>query len=131
MDPVTNELRLLLEREKIRDCIARLARGEDRRDAGLIRASYWPDSTTDYGVFAGGFDEYLAWVVPGSPAIPATQHFLGQSVIELDRDTARIETQVISYRSEEHTSELQSLMRISYAVFCLTKKKRQHKPFAQ
>src|SRR3546814_20715842 len=27
-------------------------------------------------------------------------------------------------RSEEHTSELQSLMRISYAVFCLKKKKR-------
>src|SRR3546814_6536500 len=27
------------------------------------------------------------------------------------------------FRSEEHTSELQSLMRISYAVFCLTKKK--------
>src|SRR3546814_9299480 len=30
-------------------------------------------------------------------------------------------------RSEEHTSELQSLMRISYAVFCL-KKKNKHKP---
>src|SRR3546814_961075 len=29
------------------------------------------------------------------------------------------------HRSEEHTSELQSLMRISYAVFCLKKKKRQ------
>src|SRR3546814_8932567 len=29
-------------------------------------------------------------------------------------------------RSEEHTSELQSLMRISYAVFCLKKKKREH-----
>src|SRR3546814_13407987 len=29
-------------------------------------------------------------------------------------------------RSEEHTSELQSLMRISYAVFCLKKKKRAH-----
>src|SRR3546814_3955251 len=28
----------------------------------------------------------------------------------------------LGYRSEEHTSELQSLMRISYAVFCLTKK---------
>src|SRR3546814_10019578 len=27
-----------------------------------------------------------------------------------------------AHRSEEHTSELQSLMRISYAVFCLTKK---------
>src|SRR3546814_3322133 len=30
-------------------------------------------------------------------------------------------------RSEEHTSELQSLMRISYAVFCLKKKKPQYK----
>src|SRR3546814_1040843 len=30
-------------------------------------------------------------------------------------------------RSEEHTSELQSLMRISYAVFCLKKKKKRHK----
>src|SRR3546814_6019560 len=29
-----------------------------------------------------------------------------------------------TYRSEEHTSELQSLMRISYAVFCLNKKNR-------
>src|SRR3546814_10335703 len=29
-------------------------------------------------------------------------------------------------RSEEHTSELQSLMRISYAVFCLKKKKTKH-----
>src|SRR3546814_6584397 len=33
----------------------------------------------------------------------------------------------IGERSEEHTSELQSLMRISYAVFCL-KKKHTHKP---
>src|SRR3546814_3217936 len=32
---------------------------------------------------------------------------------------------VIGIRSEEHTSELQSLMRISYAVFCLKKKKKQ------
>src|SRR3546814_10810563 len=31
-----------------------------------------------------------------------------------------------STRSEEHTSELQSLMRISYAVFCLKKKKDTH-----
>src|SRR3546814_4098648 len=31
------------------------------------------------------------------------------------------------FRSEEHTSELQSLMRISYAVFCLKKKNQTHK----
>src|SRR3546814_4755531 len=33
----------------------------------------------------------------------------------------------MAIRSEEHTSELQSLMRISYAVFCLKKKKTKHK----
>src|SRR3546814_1708649 len=32
----------------------------------------------------------------------------------------------LASRSEEHTSELQSLMRISYAVFCLKKKKKYH-----
>src|SRR3546814_4503876 len=31
------------------------------------------------------------------------------------------------WRSEEHTSELQSLMRISYAVFCLKKKKKKER----
>src|SRR3546814_5728023 len=35
--------------------------------------------------------------------------------------------QVASCRSEEHTSELQSLMRISYAVFCLKKKNKRTK----
>src|SRR3546814_8729880 len=34
-----------------------------------------------------------------------------------------------SPRSEEHTSELQSLMRISYAVFCLKKKKTHNKQY--
>src|SRR3546814_9413477 len=33
-------------------------------------------------------------------------------------------------RSEEHTSELQSLMRISYAVFCLKKKKQIHTAYS-
>src|SRR3546814_1350444 len=38
--------------------------------------------------------------------------------------TGRPETHDYLKRSEEHTSELQSLMRISYAVFCLKKKKQ-------
>src|SRR3546814_2034309 len=47
--------------------------------------------------------------------------FLGLDVTGVDKsDRSRLDT---SIRSEEHTSELQSLMRISYAVFCLKKKK--------
>src|SRR3546814_10237457 len=53
----------------------------------------------------------------------------GEGRIGTDRfDPARFEAAVhIVPRSEEHTSELQSLMRISYAVFCL-KKKNYNKP---
>src|SRR3546814_4421804 len=38
--------------------------------------------------------------------------------------TSLFATRLLLRRSEEHTSELQSLMRISYAVFCLKKKKK-------
>src|SRR3546814_6859503 len=44
--------------------------------------------------------------------------------LELRQEAAKTSTAKIeAMRSEEHTSELQSLMRISYAVFCLKKKK--------
>src|SRR3546814_3331166 len=47
-----------------------------------------------------------------------------QALILVDR-RLRVGPVVADDRSEEHTSELQSLMRISYAVFCLTKKQLQ------
>src|SRR3546814_2905931 len=46
----------------------------------------------------------------------AVSELIGAGVV----DPARVG--IAGYRSEEHTSELQSLMRISYAVFCLKKK---------
>src|SRR3546814_7537326 len=50
-------------------------------------------------------------------------HYLKQPGWSFDDDELR---GVHSTRSEEHTSELQSLMRISYAVFCLKKKKQKN-----
>lgn len=105
MNPIPDQLQAIIERDGIRECIVRLARGEDRRDAELISASYWPDSVTDYGVFVGSFDQYLAWVVPGSPAIPVTQHVLGQSMIELKGATAHVETHVNSYHRVDMGAE--------------------------
>src|SRR3546814_6662799 len=52
----------------------------------------------------------------GAVPVPAEPYVLGQG-----RGTAEV-VAVRAVRSEEHTSELQSLMRISYAVFCLKKK---------
>src|SRR3546814_9212987 len=42
----------------------------------------------------------------------------------MTRDAREVERKKVGLRSEEHTSELQSLMRISYAVFCLKKKNK-------
>lgn len=105
-----DEMAALLAREQIRDCIARLARGEDRRDRDAIKACFWPDAFCDFGVFSGTFDEYLAWVTPGSPAIPVTQHMLGQSVIELDGDGARVETHVMAYHRVNMGDEERDVM---------------------
>src|SRR3546814_6587112 len=49
----------------------------------------------------------------------------GRRNLAADGDHARDDLRSRRQRSEEHTSELQSLMRISYAVFCLKKKQKE------
>src|SRR3546814_6550170 len=76
-----------------------------------------------------------------APDVGGRTRHLSSSARAGDRDSARIDDRIDyrearpqrktglrdgaarHFRSEEHTSELQSLMRISYAVFCLKKKK--------
>src|SRR3546814_14907797 len=64
-----------------------------------------------------------------SPAGAQHQYGRGIGAFRLDGAFRRHRRPDVQRRSEEHTSELQSLMRISYAVFCLKKKKKksQHK----
>src|SRR3546814_5984179 len=74
---------------------------------------------------AGQADAGALRLAPGDEAVefhrPSRSHLGGDRVIK-DRGTAQIAGSQRHIRSEEHTSELQSLMRISYAVFCLKKK---------
>src|SRR3546814_5146308 len=58
---------------------------------------------------------------------PAQRKRLGQffTGLPLGALLAHLALDPVARRSEEHTSELQSLMRISYAVFCLKKKKKK------
>src|SRR3546814_5276265 len=55
---------------------------------------------------------------PELPALRALAYGGGKMPVQV------IDRALALFRSEEHTSELQSLMRISYAVFCLKKKKK-------
>src|SRR3546814_3445173 len=75
----------------------------------------------------------LVRVLHGQPAVVAV------ACVGVDAEAELADVEVVGFvlvadvqaddqaRSEEHTSELQSLMRISYAVFCLKKKKKKRK----
>src|SRR3546814_5919493 len=62
-----------------------------------------------------------AWMPCPNPVDALKEGARGKHSHVLDHDFGA------AFRSEEHTSELQSLMRISYAVFCLKKKSKEHK----
>src|SRR3546814_1268681 len=62
-----------------------------------------------------------------SPAPPDPQDLqAGKATVYTMKTIAVPATDALDLRSEEHTSELQSLMRISYAVFCLHKKRKNN-----
>src|SRR3546814_1415298 len=78
-----------------------------------------------------------ALAVPVAPARAQARLLAQEAPLPVGKEAARddrgvvrpvLEQQAVALvqRSEEHTSELQSLMRISYAVFCLKKKNKQN-----
>src|SRR3546814_8345430 len=76
----------------------------------------------------GKISEYLYLIAEGEASVRVGEQEVarlvaGRFVGEIGFLALRPATATAIARSEEHTSELQSLMRISYAVFCLTKKK--------
>src|SRR3546814_8951454 len=80
-----------------------------------IPPGYW----ISYG---GTFEQLISAAKRLQLVVPAAMLMIFGLLYGLFR-SARDAAIVFSGRSEEHTSELQSLMRISYAVFCLKKKK--------
>src|SRR3546814_3846457 len=90
---------------------------------GTIDEDFKTGSGANYYIHSATYNEHLEKYVitgkfksfDGSPAV-------GIAVLNKD---GTLDPAFQARRSEEHTSELQSLMRISYAVFCLKKKKKK------
>src|SRR3546814_9643417 len=78
----------------------------------------------DLAPLRGFVEPVMVTHIPTAHATPAYSYTWRPAPLEMPRPAylARQNT-ASAERSEEHTSELQSLMRISYAVFCLKKKK--------
>src|SRR3546814_6524192 len=68
-------------------------------------------------------EQLVLWIARLAQGDFGTSLILNQSVVSAVVERLPITLSLALVRSEEHTSELQSLMRISYAVFCLKKKK--------
>src|SRR3546814_6083289 len=71
-----------------------------------------------------GTDEAFEWTSKVSAQLFTTDEAREGMTAFLEKRTPSFSRRRSPERSEEHTSELQSLMRISYAVFCLKKKKQ-------
>src|SRR3546814_5265073 len=121
-DPTLDEVRAyvapLLPAHAVFDGWTNAALVSAARETGL-------DSQMLELAFPGGATDMInAWFESLDEAL--TQAVPAQTLSEMkmrDRIAALVQARL---RSEEHTSELQSLMRISYDVFCLTKKKDNH-----
>src|SRR3546814_1496479 len=74
--------------------------------------------------FVAGFSDLAAAIVLASGGGPLETDFRSIDYRHVRRPIWPLDD-LFGERSEEHTSELQSLMRISYAVFCLKKKKNK------
>src|SRR3546814_9829901 len=102
--------------------------GKSRQGSGRELAQHLPRQSARLDPDRAAFVREAAPVHPDAmhaPRIGAQPRRIAgqieQPLFGADPHRVRIEQEQI--RSEEHTSELQSLMRISYAVFCLKKKK--------
>src|SRR3546814_1212993 len=90
-------------------------------DAGFkLSRWYGPGALASYVIRTKGLKDHIQNRPFESAVHQASKHAYAGGRFELFR-IGRIEGPVYG-RSEEHTSEIQSLMRISYAVFCLQKK---------
>jgi ketosteroid isomerase-like protein len=98
MGPSTEQIRTAVDRDEIRDLLARYCRAADRCDAELLAALYHPDATEDHSGAVATAEEFRAAVMPRlRDSWDRTQHVLGGSLIEVDGDVARSETYFVAY----------------------------------
>ena len=95
------DLETIARELKDRDEIARLIRsyadGVDRRDWALVRSCFSDDAEAQGSRSTGPIEPYLAALRPGVEFFPTTMHFMGNQLVELDGDTAEVETYAVAY----------------------------------
>lgn len=90
------DVRYLMDRTAILDCIAGHARGCDRHDPGLVSAAYHPDGVDEHGSAVNPGPEYAEWANSTHAATSSVHtHHITTHTCEIDGDTAHAESYVI------------------------------------
>jgi hypothetical protein len=93
MDPQAwRDLRRLLDRQAILDCVTQFSRAVDRFDRELALAAFHPDAIADYGPLVGSREALYDWAVVQAPQQISTHHYTTNHICEIDGDTAHAET---------------------------------------
>lgn len=87
-------LQAAVDKSEIESILATFARGLDRIDENLLRTVLHPDATLDLGpgIFQGTGNDYIHWVMSVLNGVKSSHHMLGNLTIELEGDTALVET---------------------------------------
>ena len=90
---MSDALQRLIDKDEIRDLMARYCRGVDRADWDLVRSTYHTDAFDDHGDYKGGIDGFIAFAKSRTGGATQVMHFLGECLIEFARpDVAIAET---------------------------------------
>ena len=96
IDALQGDVRYLLDRTEILDCVARHARGCDRHDVDLITAAYHPDGVDEHGHAINAGPQYGAWAnATHAETSRVHTHNITTHSCEIDGDTAHAESYVI------------------------------------
>jgi hypothetical protein len=110
--PVSAELSLrrLIDESDVSQVILRYADGIDRRDFGQVWRCFSADAHVIGSSFSGPVAEYLPRLLEGVRSFGATQHFMGNQLIQVEADTAHTETYAIAHHFRDSAGEEEALI---------------------
>lgn len=95
-----DQLREILNREAIRDCLYRYCRGIDRADEAALRSCYWPDGTDQHGPYNGSASGFVDWAIKALRHAERNIHQIHNILIEFKPDGAQVETYFSAFQRQ-------------------------------
>src|SRR5262245_48770090 len=104
------ELRALLDREAIRECLYRYCRGIDRADEALLRSAYWEDAHDAHGAYVGSAAGFIAQALPRLRSGGRGVHQVGNILIELHGEAAAVESSFLAWQTNAAAPALETFL---------------------